>query len=31
MRLVNLAQGDLTILAAFLSLSLVQATGMDPC
>ena len=30
MRLVNLAQGDLTILAAFLSLSLVQLTGMDP-
>jgi branched-chain amino acid transport system permease protein len=30
MRLVNLAQGDLTILAAFLSLSLVQFTGMDP-
>jgi len=30
MRLVNLAQGDLTILAAFLSLSLVQLTGMNP-
>lgn len=30
MRLVNLAQGDLTILAAFLSLSLVEATGINP-
>jgi branched-chain amino acid transport system permease protein len=30
MRLVNLAQGDLTILAAFLSLSLIEATGVGP-
>jgi branched-chain amino acid transport system permease protein len=30
MRIVNLAQGDLTILAAFLSLSLVEATGISP-
>jgi branched-chain amino acid transport system permease protein len=30
MRLVNLAQGDLTILAAFLSLLVVQATGLNP-
>jgi branched-chain amino acid transport system permease protein len=30
MRLVNLAQGDLTLLAAFLSLSVVQATGLGP-
>ena len=30
MRLVNLAQGDLTILAAFLSLSLIEATGVSP-
>ena len=30
MRLVNLAQGDLTILAAFVSLSLVEATGVGP-
>jgi branched-chain amino acid transport system permease protein len=30
MRLVNLAQGDLTILAAFLALSLIEATGVGP-
>lgn len=30
MRLVNLAQGDLTVLAAFLALSLVEATGVNP-
>lgn len=30
MRLVNLAQGDLTILAAFLALSIVDATGVNP-
>jgi branched-chain amino acid transport system permease protein len=30
MRLVNLAQGDLTILAAFLSLTLIEATGVGP-
>ena len=30
MRLVNLAQGDLTILAAYISLSLIEATGMSP-
>jgi branched-chain amino acid transport system permease protein len=30
MRLVNLAQGDLTVLAAFLALSVVEATGVDP-
>lgn len=30
MRIVNLAQGDLTILAAFLSLSLIEATGIGP-
>ena len=30
MRLVNLAQGDLTVLAAFLSLSLIEATGVGP-
>lgn len=30
MRLVNLAQGDLTVLAAFLALSVVQATGVNP-
>jgi branched-chain amino acid transport system permease protein len=30
MRLVNLAQGDLTILSAFLVLSLVEATGIGP-
>jgi branched-chain amino acid transport system permease protein len=30
MRLVNLAQGDLTILAAFLALVFVEATGMNP-
>ena len=30
MRLVNLAQGDLTILAAFLALVTVEATGIGP-
>jgi branched-chain amino acid transport system permease protein len=30
MRLVNLAQGDLTVLAAFLALSVVEATGISP-
>lgn len=30
MRLVNLAQGDLTILAAFLALSIVSALGVGP-
>ncbi len=30
MRLVNLAQGDLTILAAFLALALIEATGVGP-
>jgi branched-chain amino acid transport system permease protein len=30
MRLVNLAQGDLTILAAFLALSLIETTGVGP-
>jgi branched-chain amino acid transport system permease protein len=30
MRLVNLAQGDLTILAAFLALAFVEATGINP-
>jgi branched-chain amino acid transport system permease protein len=30
MRLVNLAQGDLTILAAFLALSIIEATGVGP-
>jgi len=30
MRLVNLAQGDLTVLAAFLALSVVEATGVNP-
>jgi branched-chain amino acid transport system permease protein len=30
MRLVNLAQGDLTILAAFLALVAVEATGISP-
>lgn len=30
MRLVNLAQGDLTLLAAFLALSVVEATGVNP-
>lgn len=30
MRLVNLAQGDLTILAAFLALAIVEATNMNP-
>lgn len=30
MRLVNLAQGDLTILSAFLALSIVQASGLNP-
>ena len=30
MRLVNLAQGDLTILAAFLALSLIDTTGVGP-
>lgn len=30
MRLVNLAQGDLTILSAFLALSLIEATGVGP-
>jgi branched-chain amino acid transport system permease protein len=30
MRLVNLAQGDLTILAAFLSLTLIEATRVGP-
>lgn len=30
MRLVNLAQGDLTILSAFLALSIIEATGVGP-
>jgi branched-chain amino acid transport system permease protein len=30
MRIVNLAQGDLTVLAAFVSLGVVQATGLGP-
>ncbi len=30
MRLVNLAQGDLSILAAYLALAIVQATGINP-
>jgi branched-chain amino acid transport system permease protein len=30
MRLVNLAQGDLTVLAAFLALSVIDATGVNP-
>ncbi|HYC25847.1 MAG TPA: branched-chain amino acid ABC transporter permease, partial [Roseiarcus sp.] len=30
MRLVNLAHGDLIVLAAFLILALTQATGLDP-
>lgn len=30
MRLVNLAQGDLTILAAFLALAVVEATDLNP-
>jgi branched-chain amino acid transport system permease protein len=30
MRLVNLAQGDLTILAAFLALAVVDAIGINP-
>ena len=30
MRLVNLAQGDFTILAAFLALSLIETTGVGP-
>ena len=30
MRLVNLAQGDLTILSAFLALALIEATGVGP-
>ena len=30
MRLVNLAQGDLTVLAAYLSLTLIEATGIGP-
>jgi branched-chain amino acid transport system permease protein len=30
MRLVNLAQGDLTVLAAFLALSVVEVTGVNP-
>ena len=30
MRLVNIAHGDLIVLAAFIALSVVQATGMHP-
>lgn len=30
MRLVNLAQGDLTILSAFIALSVVEASGVNP-
>ncbi|HUG49058.1 MAG TPA: branched-chain amino acid ABC transporter permease [Candidatus Limnocylindria bacterium] len=30
MRIVNLAQGDLTILAAFVAVSVVQLTGLGP-
>ena len=30
MRIVNLAQGDLTILAAFVSLTIVRLTGLGP-
>lgn len=30
MRLVNLAQGDLTILAAFLAVAIVEASGVNP-
>lgn len=30
MRLVNLAQGDLTVAAAYLTLSFVQVTGVNP-
>jgi branched-chain amino acid transport system permease protein len=30
MRLVNLSQGDLTILAAFVALSIVESTGVNP-
>jgi branched-chain amino acid transport system permease protein len=30
MRLVNLAQGDLTILSAFIALSVVEVTGVSP-
>jgi branched-chain amino acid transport system permease protein len=30
MRIVNLAQGDLTILAAFVSLTVVRASGLGP-